>query len=91
MLKKIWDWLVTSSADPAKLSATVKGILGTAASVLVLLSPLVHVQISNEQVSTIIDLTAQIVVSCCAVISAIGAILGFARKIYLTFLEKPQA
>ena len=85
MLKKIWDWLVQSSADPTKLSVTVKGALGTAASILLLVSPLVHVQISNEQVTTIIDLVAQIVISFCAVISAVAAILGFARKIYFTF------
>lgn len=85
MLKKFWDWLVQSSADPTKVSVTVKGALGTVASVLVLLSPLVHVQISNEQVSSVIDLTAQVVVSLCAVVSAIAGILGLVRKIYFTF------
>ena len=81
----IWNWLVKSSADPDKIAVTVKGFLGTVASILVLMSPLVHLKISNEQVTAVINLTVQIVVSLCAVISGIAAILGFVRKIYLTF------
>lgn len=84
---KIWNWLVNSSADPTKLSRTVMGFLGTVASVLVLTSPLVHVHIGDQQVTAIIDLTGQIVVAFCAVISAVAGVLALARKIYFTVLS----
>lgn len=90
MITKIWNWLVVSSEDPEKLSMTVKGLLGTVGSAVILVSPLVHLHIGDQQVTAIIDLISQIVISFCAVISGIATILGFARKIWSTIKSPSQ-
>ncbi len=84
MLKKIWNWLVMSSANPNEMALTVKGFLGTLASILLLVSPIVHLHINDAQTTAITDMIIQIVLALCAVISALSGIMGFVRKIYLT-------
>lgn len=87
-MKKIWDWLVTSSADPSKLALTVKGFLGMAATFLVFVSPILHLHLGDEQVTAVSDLVVQIVVVLAGIVSAIATLLGLARKIYLTWQDR---
>lgn len=82
---KFIQWLVTSSADPSKLALTVKGFLGTLASILLLISPIMHLHISNDQVTAAIDLTMQMLVVFAGVVSGLATLFGFARKVYFTF------
>lgn len=87
---KIWNWLVTSSADPEKLALTVKGFLGTAGSVVLLLAGLTHIKIGNDQVTTIVDACVQITLTLTTIVSAVVTVAAFIRKIILTITKPPQ-
>lgn len=76
--------MVDSSADPAALSLTVKGALGTIGSILILISPIVHLNIGDQQVAAVTDLVTQVIIALAGAVSFVATALGLARKIYLT-------
>lgn len=83
-LKKVYNWLVVSSADPTKVSLTVKGFLHTAAGVLLVFTPLFHLNIGQTKIDEFIDLSSQLVIAFYAAFSALVTLFGFFRKIYNT-------
>lgn len=87
-MKKIWDWLVISSADPEKTALTVKGFLNTAAGLVLVFSPLVHLAVTKEQLDGATEFIVQGVLVIYTVASGIATLLGLARKIVLTFTNK---
>ena len=84
---EILKWLVTSSADPNKYSATVKGALGIGVAWLLQISPLTcaaHIVCFDPTVlSSVVQTAGNIVYLGLSLISAVVFLFGLARKIYL--------
>lgn len=70
--------LLKSSADPEKLSTTVKGILLAIVPVIIMVTGL-----EQEEVNTLVNAIVQVVFLGASLISACQIIYGLARKIYL--------
>lgn len=68
-------WLVISSADPEKASATIKGVLLQWVAVVLAVGAFLHLPFSQ-------DLVYQIITDVCALIGGLLGIFGIARKIY---------
>lgn len=83
-LQNIWNWLVVSSADPSKTALTVKGFLTTALSVILLISPLMHINFGQTEATAVVDTIVQFIASALTVIGAIVTLLAFIRKVMLT-------
>ena len=90
MLKKFWEWLVKSSATPEQTALTVRGFLHTAAAVVLMVSPLFHLNLGQTQLDQAVDLSTQLIIAMYGVVSALVAVYGFARKLYLTFKNPMQ-
>lgn len=87
-MEKFWNWLVTSSANPSEIALTVKGGLGVVVTIVLAISPILHLHVGSDQLNAVVDLIVQIAVVGAGVISAIATIGGLARKIFLT-LKSP--
>ncbi len=90
MLKTIWVWIVRSSADPEKLSLTVKG-LGALVPSLIAIAALVHVNVNPESVLALLDILAQWVALAATVISGIVTLYAATRKVARTVLGSNRA
>lgn len=84
-LKKVWDWLVISSADPEKTALTVKGFLNMVASALLIVSPLFHLHVTADQTTATIELSGQVLVLIYGAVSTLTTIFGLIRKIANTW------
>lgn len=84
-LKYAWEWLITSSADPYKVSLSVKGFLVTVSSFIVPVIVLLGHQVDNEQIQGVVDATAIVVQSFLALVGAIVFLVGLVRKLWRTF------
>lgn len=87
-MKRFWDWLAHSSADPTEVAATVKGIVSALIPFIMFILPLLHLNIGIDQLQGSPELVYHVVMQSFAVIS--GAITGFGilRKFYLTIFPK---
>lgn len=83
-IKNVWGWLVTSSVDPNATALTVKSFLTTVGGMLVLISPLVHLHVGNDQVSAAADSISQAVFYLLTALSAITMAFAFVRKVVNT-------
>lgn len=83
-MKRFFQWLVISSVDPTKVSLTVKGFLTTAVSVIVMVSPLFHLHIGSEQLTSIVDGIVDTIVVVLTALSSIVTLFGLIRKIVVT-------
>ena len=80
-------WLVTSSSDPEKYSATAKGALGLLLAWFLQISPLVcgaHIVCIDPNIlTTVFQTLGNVVYFGLSFISAVVFIFGAVRKIYL--------
>lgn len=89
---KFINWLVLSSANPTEASVTVKGLLGGFATVLITISPLLHLNLGADAVNNTVDLLVQIFTTILGIVSALAFLAGLARKVYITwFYPSDQA
>lgn len=72
------NWIVTSSANPEKVSLTVKGALIAIIPSLLVFSQMMHWGWSNDQLTLVVEAIASIV-------SAFLVCVGIIRKIYYLF------
>lgn len=87
-LKKIWDWLVWSSADPNRVAMTVKGALSLAvgyASYIAII-PGLH-NVTSGDLQTAVDLIGAIVSGGLLGLGAFLGVWGAIRKLYNTFVK----
>ena len=91
MIKKIWSWLVVSSADPTKMSLTVKAFLAGIATLITYAVGLgvVHIGFAPDVLNQFIDASVQVVQAFFAFISAVAFAIGLARKIFNTLPNPP--
>lgn len=83
-MKDLFQWLITSSADPEKVGLTVKGLLvGIVPALSVLLPILCSVVMFCVDLSLInpaIDAITKIVVAVTTLVSAVMVLWGLVRK-----------
>lgn len=89
MWTKFWNWLAKSSADPNAVALSVKGYITLTITGLLYISPLLHLNLGQAQLTTIGDSIIQIIVVGAGIVSAVVTIMGLARKVYLTWIH-PQ-
>lgn len=88
-IKKGWNWLITSSADPEKVSLTFKGIVTGLATGLTILLGVAHINVGS-QLTTLVDATVSFVQQVLVVISIGVTIVGLVRKLWITIQgQKP--
>lgn len=90
MIKTIWNWLVWSSSNADKVSLTIKGFASFIPTV-VLFFTFLHLNVSSDSLSGVIDGIAVLVTSLGAVITAVVTVVAFLKKIYLTITNQNQA
>ena len=84
-MKKLWDWLYKSSENPEQVALTVKGFLNTIGGVVLIASPLFHLNIGQSQIDLIVQSSVQIVITFYTAFAAATTIYGIIRKIINTF------
>lgn len=88
-IKKVWAWLVYSSANANKYSLTLKGLLGVGVTLALTIIGLFHFSITPEQVNGVSDgimlafnATMTALSYAVAAVSAWAAVWGALRKIW---------
>lgn len=79
-----WNWLVYSSADPKKVSLSVKGALTMASSLIIGLLTIFSVSVSNDEIANIIEALGLVVEMALSLVGAVAVLIGFIRKVYRT-------
>lgn len=90
MLKRFWNWLVKSSANPANTSLTVKGFLTGLIPLVLVVAPLVGVDLDANTLGSTVDDIKGVVEYALGSVGALLTAAGIIRKIYLTFAPKQQ-
>lgn len=90
-MQKLLQWLIVSSANPSKLSATVKGLLLGVLPVVVYLTGLAHLNVGESDLKALIDGIATVVEVGLGLVSAVVFVIGLVRKIYRTLTGTNQA
>lgn len=83
-IKLAWLWLVRSSADPKKASLFVRASLTTVASALLFAADFLNLNISNEEINTIVNSITDLVFAGLTFFGTILVFVGFVRKVALT-------
>jgi Na+/citrate or Na+/malate symporter len=82
----IINFFIKSSADPRKISLTVKGALGMFTSLIVF-----STGIADTDINTIIDATAVVVQNVVFLVSSVVTLYGLLRKGYYAFKTSKMA
>lgn len=85
-MKTFWSWLVTSSADPAKWSLTIKGFAGTAITIITMVAGLANIQVGD--LTPVVDAVVSFVQAILLAVSSVAFIIGFVRKVWNTVSNK---
>jgi hypothetical protein len=79
-----WNWLVYSSADPKKVSLSVKGALTVASSFIIGIVAIFGVGVSNDDIANIIEAISLVVEMALVLFGAVMSLIGLVRKVYRT-------
>ncbi len=83
-IKKLWQWVVYSSVNSDKISLSVKGILGTIVTVATIVLGLANIHVGSALTSQLIDSVITLIQAWAGLISALVAVGGIVRKIFIT-------
>lgn len=81
-MKKAWNWLVYSSADPKRYSATLKSSLLLLGTVVASVAGVANIQVGD--LNPLIAGIVNVVESALYLISSIGVVYGLGRKLWLS-------
>lgn len=84
IFKKVWYWLVKSSADATQKSLTVKAFLTGLIPGILFFANVMHLQLDNVVLTQIIDGIAQVIVYVGGAITAVAFVIGLIRKVWTT-------
>lgn len=87
---KLWDWIVYSSANPAKYSGTLKWGLGLTAVLITGVLGFAHLQFPTADWTSFGDALIQGVQDILAGLTLLGTAFSLLRKMYLTVTGKNQ-
>jgi hypothetical protein len=82
MIKKILNWIWYSSADPAKVSLTMKSFLLGLVPLVISIAGIAHLNLDQETVTMVFESVVVVVQSVLTIISAVGFVIGLIRKIF---------
>jgi hypothetical protein len=80
-----WNWLVFSSADPKRVSLTLRGFLVALATYTTVLAGIAHVQLPSDLITQLIEGVVSLVQQLLMLVSTAITIIGIVRKIAKTF------
>lgn len=84
ILKKIWEWIVYSSADANKISLTVKAFLYGIVPGILFFSNVMNWQLDNAVLTEIIDTIASVIIYIGGSITGLVFLWGLVRKLLTT-------
>lgn len=93
MMKKIWNWIWYSSADPKKVSLTVRAsALALVPAALSIISAscgfgVVCLGVDQASLNQLIEYIVQAIEVLLAIVAGVGMLFGIVRKIYLSVSE----
>ena len=90
LLLKLVSWLITSSSDPKKYSATILGLAGFIPSALILMNVFGMDGISEDDLKPVLNDLDGAVVAALAAFSGIIAFCGAVRKLYYRLVQIRQ-
>ena len=88
MIKKILDWFVFSSKDPARISLTLKAGLPAGLPAVILIFGFLGVKNGDVELGAAIDGIVLVATGVGSVVTGGYAIYGAVRKVYLTFKKQ---
>ncbi len=94
IIKTIFQWVVYSSANPAKLSLTLKGISVFALTLISVYAGLAHIDISSitsVDFTRIVDAFISFIQAVATIASAVITVYGILRKVILTLMGRNKA
>lgn len=80
-MKNIIDWFVKSSADPTRLSLTVKGILIGVIPVVLMVAPILGLNLEEGSLKDLVNAIDQAFIALFGLAAAITTLYGLSRKI----------
>lgn len=85
----MWEWLIKSSVNPTQVALTVRAAMLAVVPAAVLLLRLLGVDaVLGPDLEPIIDTLTRMIEGGLWVISGVGIIYGFGRKVYITIKNK---
>ncbi len=88
MIKKFWNWLARSSANPAKTALTVKGFLTGLIPLILMVAPMLGVNLDANTLGTTADDIKSVIEYGLGSVGMLLTAAGLIRKIYMTFAPK---
>ena len=80
----LWNWFVRSSADPAKTSATVKGILTLVIPAIVIFAPVLGITLPHVESTELVNNLTAIVFNLWTALGLAITTFGMIRKMGIT-------
>lgn len=90
-VKKVTDWILTSSANPAEVSLTIRGILMGAIPIIMTFVGLTHLSVSSDMLTSLTNAFVIFVQAALAIVSATMIFVGAARKVWYGLFPKTVA
>jgi len=84
----IWKWLVVSSADPAKMSATARGVLTLVIPAIVLFAPVLGITLPHVESTELVNDLTVIIFNLWTALGLAITTLGMVRKLKNTFFGR---
>lgn len=84
-LTSAWHWLVFSSANPQRVSLTLKAFLITLATYTTVLAGFAHIQLPSELITQVINGVVNVTQQLLMLVSTAVTVIGLVRKIATTF------
>lgn len=85
-MKKVFKWLVVSSADPKKVSLTVKAVLTGLIPLAIAVSGVTEIPLDQNSMQAVASTVAQFVETALTLVSITLTAAGLLRKIYLSVI-----
>lgn len=89
-LNTLVRWIVISSQDPSEISLTIKGVLVGVIPYLMILIGLAHLNVGQDQLSTIVDGACTLIQDALMLVSAVMTVYGLVRKVWTTIKVHQQ-
>jgi hypothetical protein len=83
-LNTLARWIVVSSANPAEISLTIKGVLIGIIPNAMLLVGLAHLNVGQDQLTLLFDAVANLVQAVLTAVASVMTVYGLARKLWNT-------
>lgn len=80
-----WHWLVFSSADPQRISLTLKGFLMAFATYTTVLAGFANIELPSPLIEETINGVVHLVQQLLMLVATTATVIGLVRKVAMTF------